>query len=53
MQRNDRVFDIIRRTAVVVNDRDLVDRLQQRLALDIAGTVDACLLKRISPSNCI
>ena len=40
MQTDDRVLDIIRRAAVMVDDRDLVDGLEQRLALDIGGTVD-------------
>lgn len=33
------VLDIIRRTAVMVNDCDLVDGFEQRRALHIAGTV--------------
>ena len=39
MQRNDRVFNIVRRTAVVVNDRYLIDRLQKRFALHIPRPV--------------
>ena len=39
MQRNDRVLYIIRSAAVMVNDRHFIDRLKQRFAFYIAGTV--------------
>ena len=40
MKRYHRILNIIRRPAVMIDHSNLVNRLEQRLALHIAGTVD-------------